>query len=596
MPSDDKPISYRYQESLSAFLDETRDPALHKRLSEVLALLDFNSTLNRSQELSETLDLVLFVAMGETRASWAGILLRHLERGTLLPARRRGRSDERWSSVELPAPPPDWVTAAVNDAAATISEWGQSALTETGAAIAVPLTSAHRVVGVLLLGDRGERYGDNDRMFLEALAVSGAAAIDGRRTHEELQHLSRRLSSKVYQLNSVFDITRELNRSPDVNRVREVLLTNAMGHVLTTRAVMVHDGRVVEARGVTLSPKQRQTIEGGSKELRELEHDVPCRELGEGPLRELVLELQLDTVIPLRSGESCHGALLLGPRASGHTLAEEDRDFLRSLASQAAAAFDNLRLTREWVDKQKIEKEMALARDIQRGLLPDSDPGIAGWDIAGINIPCLTVGGDYFDYVHRGGTHHWLVIADVSGKGTGAALLMASVQAALHALAGLGDIALEALASRLNELVYRSTQLNRYVTAFFATVDTATGALGFVNAGHCYPILVRANGDVERLIDGGRVIGMFPHIELAKGVTQLDPGDLLLLYTDGLSETSSPSGEEFEEERIIELIRECAGQSSREIMARLVSGVRLFAAEAGLADDLTLMVVQRRVE
>ena len=146
----------------------------------------------------------------------------------------------------------------------------------------------------------------------------------------------------------------------------------------------------------------------------------------------------------------------------------------------------NLRLTREFVEKQKIEKEMAIARRIQQTLLPQSEPGIDGWDIAGINIPCLTVGGDYFDYVDRGGGKHWLVIADVSGKGTGAALLMASVQAALHALAGLGEISLEALAERLNEIVYSSTEGNRYVTAFFATVDAPTGETTFVNAGHCF--------------------------------------------------------------------------------------------------------------
>jgi len=596
MSSEERSLSYLYQESLAPLQSRLEDPAERKRLSEVLALLDFNSTLNRSLALPDVIDLILFVAMGETRASWAGVLLRDAERSVLVPFARRGRSDERWAALTLKEPSDALETTGVTDESGAVSDWAQDALTSSGAALVVPLLHDATLIGILLLGDRGAPYEPSDRLFIEALAVSGAAAIDGRRTHEELQRLSRRLSFKVYQLNSVFDITRELNRSPDIARVREVLLTNAMGHVLTTRAIMVHDGRLVEARGIAPTPEQRAAIEFGSRKLRELPHDVPCTDLPEGSLRELLLELGLDTVIPLRSGESTHGALLLGPRASGNSLAGEDRDFLRSLAAQAAAALDNLRLTREWIEKQKIEKEMAIAREIQRGLLPDSDPGIDGWEIAGINIPCLTVGGDYFDYVAREAGKHWLVIADVSGKGTGAALLMASVQAALRALSGLGDIALESLAERLNGLVYDSTEVNRYVTAFFATLDAASGELAYVNAGHCYPILVRENGDVERLMDGGSVIGLFPELTVSHGVTRLDKGDLLVLYTDGLSETASPDGEQFEDERIISLMRECAGKPSREIMARLVSGVRVFAADAGLSDDLTLMVVQRDPE
>ncbi len=264
--------------------------------------------------------------------------------------------------------------------------------------------------------------------------------------------------------------------------------------------------------------------------------------------------------MPLRSGESRHGALLLGPRASGVALSEEDRDFLRSLAAQAAAAFDHIRLSREWIEKQKIEKEMAMAREIQRALLPDGAPSIAGWDLAGINIPCLTVGGDYFDYVERGDGKHWLVIADVSGKGTGPRSLMASIQAALRALGGLGALSLPELAARLNAIVYRSTELNRYVTAFFSCLDCSTGGLEYVNAGHCYPILMRRTGEVERLTEGGTVIGLFPDLHAASGCTTIEKGDLLVMYTDGLSETRNPDGEEFEDARILDALRGMIGR------------------------------------
>jgi sigma-B regulation protein RsbU (phosphoserine phosphatase) len=579
MSAERAPTFYRYQEALAPLAGRIAEPELKKRLSEVLTLLDFNSTLNQSLELSEILDLVLFVSMGETRSSWAGILLRDAS-DRLVPAARRGRSDSEWSALSLPLP------------GDSPEAWEEEVAAKTKAALVAPLSKSGRLVGALLLGERSDPYRDEEREFAEALSVSAAASIDNGRIYEELRDLNRRLSFKVYQLHSLFDITRELNRSPDVHRVREVLLTNAMGHVLTTRAVLLQEGAVVAERGLPLAAEDRATLEQLMEKAAPLGEDRSVSELSDPALRDFLNRVGIEIVVPLRS-ESLEGALLLGPRASGRALSGEDREFLRSLASQAAAVLDNLRLTREWIEKQKIEKEMALAREIQSGLLPDDEPHIEGWDIAGINIPCLTVGGDYFDYLDRGGGKHWLVIADVSGKGTGAALLMASAQAALHALAGLGTISLEDLAERLNEIVYDSTEANRYVTAFFSCLDAATGELEFVNAGHCYPILMRRGGNVERLVEGGPAIGMLQNLSAHAGRTRLEKGDLLVMYTDGLSETRSPEGEEFEEERVLELLQETKGRPSREIVAKLVAGVRVFAAEAGLSDDLTLMVVQR---
>jgi sigma-B regulation protein RsbU (phosphoserine phosphatase) len=581
MKEESAPASFRYQEALAPLVARVSEPALKRRLSQVLTLLDFNSTLNQSRELGEILDLVLYVGMGETGASWAGILMRGAD-DRLRPAARRGHSDPGWASLSVDAEREDWERELSSKA---------------GAALVSPLRRSGRLLGALLLGERGEPrgpFGDEDREFAETLAVSAAASIENGRTYEALQELNRKLSFKVYQLHSLFDITRELNRSPDVQRVRDVLVTNAMGQVLTTKAILLQEGAVAIERGISLSREDRAALEAASERFQKEREDRRVAELPDPGTRERLSRLGLEILVPLRSGETQHGALLLGPRASGVALSDEDRDFLRSLASQAAAAFDHIRLSREWIEKQKIEKEMALAREIQRALLPDSDPAIEGWDIAGINIPCLTVGGDYFDYLARSSGKHWLAIADVSGKGTGPALLMASIQAGLRALAGIGEISLEDLAQRLNEIVYRSTEPNRYVTAFFSCLDCATGEIEFVNAGHCYPILLRRSGTVERLQEGGSVIGLFPELTVTSGRTTIETGDLLVMYTDGLSETRSPEGEEFQEERILAALRGMAGRSSREIVARLVAGVRVFAADAGLSDDLTLIVAQKR--
>jgi sigma-B regulation protein RsbU (phosphoserine phosphatase) len=147
--------------------------------------------------------------------------------------------------------------------------------------------------------------------------------------------------------------------------------------------------------------------------------------------------------------------------------------------------------------------------------------------------------------------------------------------------------------TRLNEQIYRSTEANKYVTVFYGWLDPASAELVYTNAGHCYPLLFRRGGEVERLVLGGPVIGLLPEVPLEVGKTTFHSGDMLVAYTDGLSETTSPAGEEFEEERIIEAVRAAGDGPARDVVAKLVSAARIFAAEAGLGDDLTLMVVTR---
>jgi sigma-B regulation protein RsbU (phosphoserine phosphatase) len=597
MSENDSPLSYRYQQALAPIasrVDKTDGSQVGKRLSELLTLLDFNTTLNRSLALSEILDLVLLVAMGETRSSWAGIAIRG-EDGALSAEARRGASPAAWNDAVFPSEAASGLETVVGREDPGLSPELRELLTAMGAHLAVPLRKGGKLIGILALGEPavGTGFGEGDRAFAEALSISAAASIDNGRIYEELKLLNRSLSLKVYQLNSLFDVTRELYRALDAASVREVLVASAMGQLLTTRCALIHSGGSVEARGVKFSADELELVRYQNRELTSLEEDQAPADLESDSLRVLFEKQGFERVVPLRSGSASQGVLLVGRKATGQPLSEEDIDFLRSLATQGAASLDNLRLTREWVEKQKIEKELALAREIQRGLLPDHDPSVPGWDIAGINIPSLAVGGDYYDFVQCANGNLGLAIADVSGKGTGPALLMATVQASLRALTGLGGLAIDVMWTRLNDQLYRSTEANKYVTVFYGWLTPKTAELEYLNAGHCHPLLFRSNGEVERLSRGGPVIGLLPEVTLEVGRTSFAPGDMLVAYTDGLSETLNPGGEEFEEERIIETARAVEAASATEVVARLVSEVRIFAAGAGLGDDLTLMVVKR---
>lgn len=608
MPEELEPLSFRYQEALAPLARLSEDASVRKRLSELLTLLDFSTTLNRSLELSEILDLVVFAAMGETRAAWAAIALREQD-GSMRFAVRRGasapgRPGELGESAEPGAPPEGIVERFRADGVQELS--GVRAATDSrlnsafrellwswNAALVAPLRKGDRLTGLLILGDRPDGFDEAERAFVEALSISAAASIDNGRIYEELQSVNQRLTLKIYQLHSLFDILREIHGALSPTRVREVLLASAMGQPLATRCALLQPEGAIQSRGVTFAPSELELLRVQAAAMETAGAAVMVHALPPGPLRELLTRTGFEIALPLRSGESRHGVLMVGRKASGQPLGEEDLDFLRSLAAQGAAALDNLRLTREWVEKQKLEREMAVAREIQRGLLPKGDPAIEGWDVAGVNIPCLTVGGDYYDYLEGVRGTLGVTIADVSGKGTGPALLMASVQATLRALTALGDLPLDALFSRVNRMVYRSTEPNKYVTIFYGRLDPTNGELEYVNAGHVRPLLLRKTGEAERLSDGSTVIGLLPEIDVSVGRTVIDDGELLVLYTDGLSESRNPAGEEFEEERILDAARGAGSLPAKEVVGKLVSGVRLFAAEAGLIDDLTLVVLRR---
>src|SRR5512132_200051 len=197
---------------------------------------------------------------------------------------------------------------------------------------------------------------------------------------------------------------------------------------------------------------------------------------------------------------------------------------------------------------------MRMAAEIQTGLLPREAPHLPGWDVAGCNLPCRTVGGDYYDFAIEGG-RLLLALGDVSGKGTGAALLMTVLRASVRA--SWAEPSLADAVSRINRTVCQNVPSSKYVTFFLASLDPASGRLGFVNAGHNPPLLVRADGSLRKLEDGGLVLGMFENIVYLDGSVEMQPGDTLVIYSDGATETWSPQGEEFGEEKLIELVVRC---------------------------------------
>lgn len=298
-----------------------------------------------------------------------------------------------------------------------------------------------------------------------------------------------------------------------------------------------------------------------------------------------------ELAVPIVSEAGVIGCLNLESDRAG-AFSRDDAELLEFFASAAALSIEKALLHRQVLDKQRLEDQLRLAREVQSGLLPGAPPHLPGYDIAAVALPTGAIGGDYYDYVSLGEGRLGLVVADVSGKGIPAALIMATFRAALRTeMRRQADLA--AVAAQLNQAVLESGDASRFVTAVCAVLDAPSGRLTYVNCGHNPPLLLRGPGGREQLQQGGPALGLFDEAAFETGSAALEPGDRLVLYTDGAVEPTDDADREFGTERLEGAVREAAGRPAAEALRSVIDATRAFAGRQDYDDDFTLVVVQR---
>jgi phosphoserine phosphatase RsbU/P len=284
------------------------------------------------------------------------------------------------------------------------------------------------------------------------------------------------------------------------------------------------------------------------------------------------------------------GVLYLDSREKGTVLSRAARAALETLATEAALAIENARLYRETLDKAKMEQEMKIAADIQRALLPEPHRVGEFFDAVGASLPCRSIGGDFFDYVDLPGGEFGFAVGDVAGKGAPAALLTAVLQGVFSSQASSGTGPAMTL-SRVNQALIRRSIESRFATAMYGVI-TRDGRLTYCNAGHNPPLLVRSDGAVERLETGGLILGLFEHATFDEETVAMKSGDVLITFSDGVTEALSESGEEFGESRLLECVQARRTASVPELLAAILASVREFTAGAVQSDDVTALVLR----
>lgn len=297
--------------------------------------------------------------------------------------------------------------------------------------------------------------------------------------------------------------------------------------------------------------------------------------------------------VPLAVEKRISGMIYVDNLLHINRFTERDLQLLTLIAGVAAIRIENMSLLELHEEQRRLANELEVASEIQLSLHPAIPPTVAGYDLDGCSFPCYEVGGDYYDFIAKSDGRYVVALGDVSGKGTGAALLMSSVHAAVRAHTRTRLSAAEVVAE-INHYICDNSPANRYVTLFYSELDPRTNQLTYINAGHNAPVLVRATGEVIRLDIGGFPVGITPAAVYGEGWVEIEAGDVLVIFSDGATESQSEEGEEFGEARMIEVVQQNRHRSAAGIRDRIDEALAKFVGKAETIDDLTLVIVKRQ--
>ena len=573
---------------------QQRNQVVRESASDILPLFEFSNVVNSSLDLSFILDTVLLTVMGKMLVAKGLVMLRK-EDGKFEVIARKGLEQVQIGQ-QLTIDKPLRTIASVEKLKARAIDWA-GYFGSLGQELIIPIFSQRKVVGLIAIGSRlsSSQYSSNDRKLIQSLVNLSGAAIEKALIIEELKDVNRNLDRKYQELNTLFDLSKEFNVGLDVSKVVRLITFALLGQIGVHRyAICLRNGDDLEIIASKLEGEVN--ISGSLRALCDLKKAELVQDLlKQRKLREAAValhQLGIAALIPMHLQNQTKGLIMLGPRLRGGEYSPVDLEFLYSLGNLAIISIENARLFREALEKQRLEDELKIAREIQQGLLPEKLPLIRGFDIAGINIPSFQVGGDYYDVIEQSEKDYVVAIGDVSGKGTPAALLMAGVQAVLRTIAPL-QLPLPVATGRMNDLICMNTHGGKFITFFWGILDSQSRQFHYVNAGHNPPMLIRKNGSVEKLENGGLILGIMksvvPYLE---GICQIDPGDVLLMYTDGVSEAMNPVNVDFSEEALEKVAKGARNVSAKEIITAVQDALVAHTKGSPQSDDITMLVLK----
>ena len=434
--------------------------------------------------------------------------------------------------------------------------------------------------------------GEGDRSTNEATFFTSLDKVLGKTAEPRA---AREVSAASRMVSALIRAGQELVTHQPLDQLFETILQLSLSAVEAKRGVILTDESGLRVRaskgdGFTISTS---VVDQVLRDKRSMLISDAMRHDALGKQESIVLQrVRSMMAAPLQSGDRVIGLIYVDNGVILRPFSQDDLDLLTVMANVAAIRIENARLAEVEQSEKLMEADLAQASEIQRSLLPTEPPAYDGWELAGLNLPCRTVGGDYFDFIPYQDGRLAVVVGDVSGKGLPAAILMSSLQAKVQMLRESNPSPGKAV-STLNRSLTERCPLGKFITFFYALLDPASGTLEYSNAGHNYPLILRTNGTVETLKGNGLVMGLFSAVHYEVKKTKLEAGDMLVLYSDGVTEAVNSADIEFGEKGLAEFLAARKSVRCEDIVNQLVEHMRKWRGTSSFADDFTVVLVRR---
>jgi len=446
---------------------------LDEKIIELTDLFEICKALNSSLNLKSILDTFLRIPMGRMMINRGLVLLKKENDNYEIKTLKGLSRDLIGKSLKINDFPNN---TFIIDEIDNTSKWVDFFKSKK-ISIITPLIAQNNLLGLAGWGEKivHKSYSEKDIEFLESLSNIAASAIDNSLVYEELRKVNRRLDNTVQQLNTLFDIGKEFSLILDRDKIIKLLSYSLMGQMMINKfALFMIENENIELihnKGIK-GFEDAKTLNLCLEELnnvRKLEFSLSVEENIEA--FESLNKCGVSLIIPMKIQDELRGMILIGKKIDGSKFKQEDKEFLSLLSNQAMIALENARLFDETLEKQRLEEEINFAREIQQKLLPKSVKGIRGYDVSAVNVPSRQVGGDYFDVLSHNENTLSIIIADVSGKGIPASLLMSNLQASMKALIKIRQ-PIPDMVSKVNDIIYENTDLDKYITFFYGKIDS----------------------------------------------------------------------------------------------------------------------------
>ncbi len=549
-------------------------------LRNLSALVDFSNLINSSLDLDFILNNLLLTCLGKFHTSRGAVLLTDKNGNFNVSAIKGITKNNEYLPTELNAKNYKSDTAFNNY------------LKDNKFVLVQEINSDKDLIGLILLGERltGEEYSDDDKNFLQTFLNISATAIQNSSSVAELVELNKNLDTKIQQLSTLFDLSKEFSSILEISQVSKLLGYSIIGQLLVSKYAVV----IINETGFEVldSKFPKDILENALSNLDflTLNSYINCDETEDKNCKKLH-EIGIKLIVPMQIKQNTKGLILLGKRILGGGFSKSDIEFVSSLGSLAIISIENSLLFEEALEKQRLEKDLELAKKIQQNLLPGKLPKMKNFEIAAYNQAARQVGGDYYDAIRLDDKRVLISIGDVSGKGAQAALLMANLQAFQKSISKLNNDLVDA-SNLLNDLVSENTTDGRFITFFWGILNDETKHFESVNMGHNPPLLIR-DGKIYKLKLGGMLLGVMQTLTPYKNeVHELQKDDILIMFTDGITEAMNEQNEEYSDERLEKLSSGLKVASADEVLKIILDDVKKFTSNTEQSDDITLLVVK----